>query len=155
MLKVITNKTVLVSKVRSFWFILLILTDLTALVEKCNHISAMQLLVSLLLNAVALLITAYLVPGIQVDNFTTAILAAIVLGVANAVIKPILSLIAFPLTIITFGLFAFVINAVMLLLTDYFVPGLHVNGLIPALLGSIVLSIASTILNSLLKGLGK
>lgn len=115
----------------------------------------MQILIALLLNAAALLLTAYVVPGFQVANFTTAILAAIVLGVVNTFIKPILSFVSAPFTIITLGLFTFVINAVVLFIVAAVVPGLKIEGWLPAILGAIVLSIVSTILNSVFKDLGK
>lgn len=111
----------------------------------------MQILIALVLNAIALLVTAYLVPGFHVADFTTALLAAIVLGVVNTFIKPILSLITLPLTFITLGLFAFVVNAVMLFIVSAFVKGLTIDGWIPAILGAIVLSIVSTILHSIFK----
>ncbi len=115
----------------------------------------MQIILALILNALALIVTAYIVPGIQVVNFTTALLAAIVLGLVNTFIKPILSFITAPLTIVTLGLFAFVVNAVVLFLVSAVVPGFTVNGWLPAILGAVVLSNVSTVLNSLLKDLGK
>lgn len=115
----------------------------------------MQILIALVLNAVALLATAYIVPGVQVQNFTTALLAAIVLGIVNTFIKPILSFITAPLSIITLGLFSFVINAVMLFIVASIVKGLTIDGWLPAILGGIVLSVVSTVLNAVLKDLGK
>lgn len=115
----------------------------------------MQLVIALLLNAVALLATAYVVPGFRVDDFTSALLAAIVLGVVNTFIKPVLSLIALPLTVVTLGLFAFVVNAVVLFIVSAVVPGLKIDGWVPAILGAIVLSLVSTVLSSVLKDLGK
>ncbi|MBI2196778.1 phage holin family protein [Candidatus Daviesbacteria bacterium] len=115
----------------------------------------MQIIIALVLNALALIVTAYIVPGIQVVDFTTALLAAIVLGVVNTFIKPILSFITAPLTIVTLGLFTFVINAVVLFIVSAVVPGVTIAGWTPAILGAIVLSIVSTVLNSMLKDLGK
>lgn len=111
----------------------------------------MGLLISLLLNTLALIITAYIVPGFKVDSFTAALLAAIVLGLINTFVKPILLLLTLPLTIITLGLFMFVVNAIVLRLTTLVVPGFMVDGWMPAILGAIVLSIASTILSMLVK----
>lgn len=111
----------------------------------------MGLLISLLLNTLALIITAYIVPGFKVDTFTSALLAAIVLGVINTFIKPVLLLLTLPLTIITLGLFIFIVNAIVLRITTLFVPGFMVDGWMPAILGAIVLSIASTILSTLVK----
>lgn len=115
----------------------------------------MQLLLALVINALALLATAYIVPGFKVENFTSAILASIVLGVVNTFIKPALSFITAPLTIITLGLFAFVVNAVVLFIVAWIVPGLEIEGWLPAILGGIVLAVVSTILSSVLKDLGK
>lgn len=115
----------------------------------------MQLLLALVINAVALLATTYVVPGFKVDNFTSALLAAVVLGVVNTFIKPILSFITLPLTIVTLGLFAFVVNAVVLFIVAWVVPGFDLTGWLPAILGGIVLAIVATILSSVLKDLGK
>ena len=111
----------------------------------------MGLLISLLLNTLALIITAYIVPGFQVDSFTSALLAAIVLGVINTIIKPILLFLTLPLTIVTLGLFIFVVNAIVLRLTSVFVSGFRVDGWMLAILGAIVLSLVSTILSMLVK----
>ena len=115
----------------------------------------LQLVLALVLNALALLATAYIVPGFRVDDFTTAILAAIVLGVVNTFIKPALSFITAPLTIVTLGLFSFVVNAVVLFIVSAIVPGLKIDGWIPAILGAVVLSVVSTVLSSVLKDVGK
>lgn len=115
----------------------------------------LQIIIALILNALALLATAYIVPGFHVVNFTTALLAAIVLGIVNTFIKPILSFITAPLTIVTLGLFAFVINAVVLFIVAAVVKGLTIDGWLPAILGAIVLSIVSMILNTVFKDLGK
>lgn len=114
----------------------------------------MQIIVALILNALALLGTAYIVPGFKVDNFTTAILAAIVLGVVNTFIKPVLSFITAPLTVVTLGLFSFVVNAVVLFIVAAVVSGFTVDGWVPAILGAIVLSIVSTVLTTVFKDLG-
>src|SRR3989338_2736922 len=115
----------------------------------------MQMLVALVLNAVALVATTYIVPGFAVDNYTTAILAAIVLGVVNTFVKPALSFITAPLNVVTLGLFTFVINAVVLFIVSAVVPGLMIDGWVAAILGAIVLSVVSTVLNSVLGDLGK
>ncbi len=111
----------------------------------------MGLLISLLLNTLALIITAYIVPGFHVDTFTSALLAAIVLGVINTFIKPVLLFLTLPLTVVTLGLFIFVVNAIVLRLTTLVVPGFVVDSWMAAILGAIVLSIASTILSMLVK----
>jgi len=111
----------------------------------------MGLLISLILNTLALIITAYIVPGFKVDSFTSAILAAVVLGLINTFIKPILLFLTLPLTVVTLGLFIFVVNAIVLRLTSLFVPGFLVDGWVPAILGAIVLSVASTILSLVIR----
>ncbi len=115
----------------------------------------MQIILALVLNAVALLVTAYIVPGFHVADFTSAVLAAIVLGVVNTFIKPVLSFITTPLTIVTLGLFAFVVNAVVLFIVAAVVKGLTIDGWVPAILGAVVLSVVSTVLTAVLKDLGK
>ena len=115
----------------------------------------MQIIVALVLNALALMATTYVVPGFRVDNFTTAVLAAIVLGVVNTFIRPVLAFLTAPLSIVTLGLFTFVVNAVMLFIVSAVVPGVMVDGWVPAILASIVLSIVSTALNAVLKDLQK
>lgn len=114
----------------------------------------MYLILTLLINASALILTAYLVPGFGVSNFATALLAAIVLGVVNTFIKPVLMILTAPLTILTLGLFSFVVNAVMLWIVALVVPGLTISGWMPAILGAIVLSVISTGLSMLFKDLG-
>lgn len=103
--------------------------------------------------AVALLITAQIVPGFFVKNFLAALVAAIVIGLVNAVVRPILGLLAFPITLLTFGLFTFVINAIALWIASALTPGYGfiINGFLPALLGSIVLSIVSSVISYLLR----
>ena len=102
-------------------------------------------------TAAALLITTEIVPGFIVKTFGAALIAAIVIGLVNAVIRPILMILTFPITLVTLGLFTFVINALSLWLASGITPGsgFQINGFIPALLGSIVLSIVSSIINKL------
>src|SRR6185437_5655133 len=97
----------------------------------------MNLLITLLLNAVALLLTAQIVPGFHVASFTTAILAAIVIGFINTFIRPVLLLLTLPLNFLTLGLFTFVINAVVLWLASLLVSGLVIQGAIAGLLAAI------------------
>lgn len=106
-------------------------------------------LLTWILTAVALLLTAYIVPGISIASFSVAIIAAVVLGLINAIVKPLLIFFTLPLTILTLGLFIFVINAIAFSLVAYFTPGFQINGFFPALFGSILLSIISGVLNSL------
>jgi len=90
-----------------------------------------------------------------VADFTTAILAAIVLGIVNTFIRPVLAFMTAPLTIISLGLFAFVINALMLYIVAYFVPGITIAGFVPAILAAVVLSVVATALSMLLGDLAK
>ena len=111
----------------------------------------MAILVGWIINAIALYVTVLLVPGIEVDNVATIFLSALVIGFVNILIKPAVHLISLPITILTFGIFALFINATLLGLSAWLVPGFNITGFLPALLGAIVISIVSTVLNSLLK----
>ncbi|MBD2295726.1 phage holin family protein [Anabaena sphaerica FACHB-251] len=104
-------------------------------------------------TALALLITSQIVPGFIIKTFVAALFAAIVIGLVNAIIRPILSLLTFPITLITFGLFTFVINALTLWLASAITPGsgFEIQGFVPAFLGSIVLAIVSSIINYFLR----
>lgn len=115
----------------------------------------MYIIVSLLLNSIALIITAYLVPGMHVADFKSAILAAIVLGILNTIIKPVLVILTLPINILTLGLFTFVVNAIVLRLTELIVPGLTIENWLAAMLGAIVLSVISTALSMFVKDLSK
>ncbi len=106
-----------------------------------------RFLLTWLLTALSLIITAQVVPGFVVKGFVGALIAAVVLGLANAIVRPILVLLTLPLTIVSLGLFLFVVNALTLLLVSPITPGFKVTGFIPALLGSIVLSIVSGVLD--------
>ncbi len=99
-----------------------------------------------LITAGALLLVARFVPGITVDSFTIAIVAALVLGVLNLTVKPVLLILTLPITLITFGLFSFVLNAFMFALAAYILPGFTVAGFIPALIGSFVVTVVTTAL---------
>jgi putative membrane protein len=115
----------------------------------------MSLLISLILNTVALIITSKLVPGFDVKDIQTATLAAIILGVVNTFIRPILLFLTAPLNLLTLGLFTFVVNAIMLWLVTLIVPGFFVSSALTAIMAAIVLAVISTILSHLLKDLGK
>ena len=106
-------------------------------------------LIHWLLSGVALLIVARIVPGIQVDGFGAALIAALVVGLVGATVGLVLKVILLPLIILTLGLVYFLINGLMLKLASEFVPGFRVNGCLPAVLGSILLSIVDYVLNRL------
>jgi len=103
-----------------------------------------------ILNAAALLLVAYLYPGVQVETFTAAVIAALVLGLVNAVVRPILVLLTLPVTVITLGLFLFVINALLFWLVAEIVPGFRVTGFVAALVGSVLFSLITLVTSWLL-----
>ena len=111
----------------------------------------MQIILGVLVKSLSVFIAQYILPGVTVDDFWTAVVVAIVLGLVNIIVKPIISIIALPITILTLGLFSFVINALMIMLVSYFVDGFQVDGFVTALIFSFVLSIISAILNILVK----
>lgn len=111
------------------------------------YLSCMNLIISAIINGFAVFITAYFLPGVKVDGFITAIIVAIVLGIVNFVVKPVLHLLTLPITILTLGLFSFVINALMILLVSALVSGFHVDNFWAALLFSLVLSLVSSLLH--------
>ncbi len=115
----------------------------------------MKLLIALLLNILALIITSKIVPGFVIEGLTTPILTAIVLGLINTFIKPFLIYLTAPINHLTLGLFTFVIDALMLYLTTLIVPGFGVEGPMTAVLAAIVLAVVSTILSSLLVDVAK
>ena len=110
-----------------------------------------RFLLTWLLSAVALLITSYVVPGFYVANFSYAAVAAVILGLANAVVRPVLVLLTLPLTILSLGLFLLVVNAIVLSLVGFLMSnaGFRIDGFWPALFGSIVLSLVTGVLNRL------
>jgi putative membrane protein len=109
----------------------------------------MGFLVRLLLTAVAVVVGAYILPGVRVDSFTTALIVALVLGLLNLIVKPILVILTLPITILTLGLFYLVINVVIIYITDYLVSGFSVNGFIPALLFSLLVALINAVLGGL------
>jgi putative membrane protein len=111
----------------------------------------MPLLLQWLTTALAILVTAYLLPGVVISSFFTAMVVAVVLGLVNAFIKPIFLLLTLPINILTLGLFTFVINAFMVLLTARLVGGFYVSSFGWALLFSLVLMIVSTAIDMLFK----
>lgn len=109
----------------------------------------LSLIAQLLLSALTLLFVAYLVPGIDIDSIYIALIAAVVLGVLNMLVKPILVILTLPITIVTLGLFIFVINALMFLFAASFIEGFSVDGFIPALVGSLLVSVISLVTKQL------
>lgn len=110
----------------------------------------MRLLVTWLINACALFALPYLMQSVRVESYLTALFAALVLGLINTLIRPILSLIAFPVTVLTLGLFTLVINGLMFWLASSLVKGMSVTGFWPAVGAAILYSIISWALSSLI-----
>lgn len=117
----------------------------------------MKILATWVLVALAILALPSFVPGIEIapDAFGTALLVAVFFGILNAVVRPIILLIAFPITIITLGLFSFVVNAALFWWIGSFVKGFSVLGFVPALLGSLVVSATAFIADRLLSSNGE
>jgi putative membrane protein len=107
----------------------------------------LQFILTWLATSVSLIVTAFIVPGFTIVSFSSAIVGAAVLGLVNAIVKPILILFTLPLTILTLGLFLLVVNAIALGIVSYLTPGLTITGFFPAVFGSIVLTFVSGIIN--------
>lgn len=107
----------------------------------------MTLIVRWFINALALLLVAYLYSGVKVDGIFAALIAALVLGLVNAVIRPLLVVLTLPVTILTLGLFIFVINAFMFWFVTEIVKGFTVTGFMAALIGSLMFSVISLVTN--------
>lgn len=108
----------------------------------------MSLLINLVVSTIAVIIAAYVIPGVQVDTLFAAFVVAIMLGIMNAIIKPILVILTLPITIVTLGLFLFVINALLVLFVADLVPGFHVAGFWSALFFSLVASLVGSFLSA-------
>lgn len=103
----------------------------------------MYLLIKWIAFTFIVMFTAWLVPGIKLDGFLTAFIAAAVIAIVNVSLKPMLNLITLPINVLSLGLFTLVINAILLMFVAYIVTGFEINGFIPALLGSIIMSVLS------------
>ncbi|MBP7006150.1 phage holin family protein [Patescibacteria group bacterium] len=112
----------------------------------------MKILLRLLLNMLAVIIVARVVPGIFVSGYMAAFLAGLAIAVVNTVLRPVLQILALPFSIITLGLFSLVVNAVLFWLAASFVPGVYVAGFWAAFWGSIVFSLVSLVTSVFLKG---
>jgi putative membrane protein len=110
----------------------------------------MRLLLVWLINAAALFALPYVFPWVTIDTFWTALVAALVLGLINALIRPVLLLLTLPVTIVTLGLFIFVINGLLFWWVGSFIDGFHVSGFWSGVFGAIVYSLISWLLASLL-----
>ena len=111
----------------------------------------MNYILKILLSAIAVFVLANILPGITIESYLTAIIVAIVLGILNTIVRPLLIFFTIPLTIITLGLFLFIINAFIILIAGYFISGFTVASIFWALLFSILLSILQSVLHKILK----
>jgi putative membrane protein len=111
----------------------------------------MNFIIRFLLNGLAIVLTAYILPGVDVDDYGTALIVALVLSIANVIVKPVLILLTIPITILTLGLFLLVINALIILLTDFLVDGFTVGGFWWALLFSLIMSVFNSMFDDFSK----
>ena len=115
----------------------------------------MGFLIRLVVNAAALWVAAQLVPGFVLSGVTPLLLAALVLGLINAIVRPILLILTLPLTLVTLGLFLFILNAFCIWLTSRLVPGFEVHTFLAAVLGALVISAVSWIVTAFLSDAGR
>jgi putative membrane protein len=109
------------------------------------------LLASLVVNTLSIFTASYLLDGVSVNSFSTALIMAVILAVLNVTVKPFLILVTFPITLLSLGLFLVVINIIVMMIADSIVVGFHIDGFIWALLFSIVVSIVNGVLFELSK----
>ncbi len=109
----------------------------------------MKSLIKLILNILALLIVSYLIPGFELESFMATLVAAVVIGVVNTFVKPVLQIIFIPLSIVTFGVAAFLINVVLLWGVSFVVPGFEIENFLTAVIASIALSLVGMFLHKL------
>ena len=112
----------------------------------------MRFLARLVLNGLSIIIVAWLLPGIHLTSPWAALLAGVILGFVNAIVRPVLFFVTLPLTLLTLGLFIFVLNAICFALTAWLVPGFSIDGFFSALFGALLVSVVSWILNGLVVG---
>ena len=117
---------------------------------KGTSLAMIKLFIHWLLSAIALIITAEVIPSFEVQNFSSAMVAALVIGLLNATIGFLLKIVTFPISILTLGLFLLVINALMIMLASNIVKGFHVRGFFPAFLGAAILAVLGIVIRSLL-----
>lgn len=109
----------------------------------------MNLIIKLIITTILIVVLAHFLPGIHVDSIKTALVVAVVLGLLNVFVKPVLVLLTIPATVLTLGLFLLVINAIIIMMAGYFVGGFYVSGFLSALLFSVILSILQSVLNKI------
>ena len=111
----------------------------------------MGFLIRVVLNGMAIYVAAWLVPGIHLAGPVPTLIAGLILGLVNALVRPILILLTLPFTIVTLGLFLFIVNTICLALTAWVVPGFEITGFVPAFLGALIVTVVSWILSGLAK----
>jgi len=111
----------------------------------------MKFIIRIVTSTLAVMIGAYLIPSVYVESFTVALIVAVVIGVLNAFLKPILVFLTLPINILTLGLFSFLINALFVLIAAYFVPGFVVGTFLGAVLFSVITSVISSFFNHISK----
>lgn len=109
----------------------------------------MNFIIKLFISSIIVFALSYFLPGVQVTNIVAALWVALVLGLLNTFLKPVLVLLTIPVTLFTLGLFLLVINAIIVLICDYFIPEFQVDGFVTALFFSILLSLSQSILNKI------
>ncbi|OGZ27432.1 MAG: hypothetical protein A2365_03075 [Candidatus Nealsonbacteria bacterium RIFOXYB1_FULL_40_15] len=108
----------------------------------------MDIIINWIITTLVILVVAFVLPGIQVAGFTTALLVALVLGVLNLLVRPVLILLTLPINILTLGLFTFVINALLIMLASYIIPGFEVKNFWWAVIFSIILALTIAIVDA-------
>ncbi len=111
----------------------------------------MKILAEWIIRAFILLATTYFVPGFKIDSYTTAFVVALVLGILNMFVKPVLIFFTLPATILSLGLFLFVINAILLVITARLVEGFQINSFFTAIVAAVVITILSSLLNTVFR----
>jgi putative membrane protein len=115
----------------------------------------MGFIIRIVVYTLALLLAANIIPGIRLDSLTSALVAGLLLGLINAIVRPILVVLTFPITLLTLGLFLLVLNAFCVWLVSVFVSGFHVAGFWPAFWGALLVSVVSWILTALISDSGR
>ena len=111
----------------------------------------MLVLLRIVVNAAAIALAAAVIPGIELSGAIAALIAGLVFGLVNAIVRPILIVLTLPITLVTLGLFIFVLNAICFWLTSMLVPGFEVRGFWPAFLGALLVSVVSWIVNAVVR----
>jgi putative membrane protein len=114
----------------------------------------MMFIIRLVLNALSLIVVASVIPGITIESFPIALLAALVIGLVNALVRPLLEILSLPITVLTLGLFSLVINALMFALAAWLTPGFSVAGFGPAFWGGLLYAVLATVISWMVNSKG-